>query len=79
MAKYGICEEGAEKIAAFVGKVSGLIKIGSIYIKPSTDGTLGSLGAEGKLGVRGIRAGLHAIIGFSVGIEWGYVDQLQCE
>ncbi len=55
------------------------MKIGSIYLKPSAGGTLGSFGAEGKLGLRGIRFGLHAIVGFAAGFEWGYVDELKCE
>jgi RHS repeat-associated protein len=71
--------EGAAKIAAYEVEADSIIKIGSIYLKPSAGGTLGSIGAEGKVGLRGIRIGLHAIVGFAAGLEWGYVDELKCE
>ncbi len=71
--------EATAKIAAFEGKVSGLIKIADIYIKLSGGGTLGSLGAEGKIGLRGVKAGLHALVGLALGVEWGFVDELSCK
>ncbi len=70
--------EATAKIAAFEGKASGLAKLGPIYLKGSIGGTLGSLGAEGKIGTRGIRAGLHALVGLAVGLEWGFVSELPC-
>ena len=63
--------EAAAKIAAIEGAVDGTVNVGSIYIKLSASGTLGSAGAEGKIGRNGIKVGLHAIVGGSAGIEWG--------
>lgn len=70
--------EAAAKIAAVEGQTTGLIHIGSIFLKGSLGGTLGSLGAEGKVGIRGLTIGLHALIGFAVGLEWGFVSDLPC-
>jgi RHS repeat-associated protein len=67
--------EAKAKIAAFEGKTVSKIRIGSIYIKGTLGGTLGSLGLEGQVGTRGIKIGLHAIIGATVGLEWGFVNK----
>ncbi len=68
--------EATAKIAAFEGKANGLIKIGSVFIKFSANGSLGSFGVEGKAGLRGVKVGVHVIIGAGAGIEWGFIDEL---
>jgi hypothetical protein len=68
--------EATAKIAAFEGKANGLIKVGSVYIKFSGNGSLGSFGVEGKAGLRGVKVGVHVIIGAGAGIEWGFIDEL---
>jgi hypothetical protein len=70
--------EASAKIAAYEGKARGLVQIGSIYFEGILGGTLGSLGAEGKIGTRGVKIGLHALLGFLVGFEWGFVSDLPC-
>jgi len=70
--------EAAAKIAAVEALTTGLIEIGPIYLKGSLGGTLGSLGAEGKVGIRGLKIGLHALMGLTVGLEWGFISNLPC-
>ena len=67
--------EGKAKIAAFEGKIVSDIRIGSIVIKGTLGGTLGSLGVEGKLGVGGAKLGFHALIGATVGVEWSFINK----
>jgi hypothetical protein len=67
--------EAKAKIAAFEGKVVSDVRIGSIYIRGTLGGTLGSYGLEGKAGTRGIKIGLHALIGATVGLEWGFLNK----
>ena len=59
------------KIAAFEGETSGIINIGGYYVKGTLGGSAGSAGYELKAGLGGVMAGLHAILGLTVGLEWG--------
>ena len=68
--------EATAKIAAFEAKANGLVKIGSVFIKFSGNGSLGSFGVEGKAGLRGVKVGVHLLIGAGAGVEWGFIDEL---
>jgi hypothetical protein len=66
--------EAKAKNAAFGGRTVSDIRIGSISIRGTLGGPLGSFGFEGKAGTRGIKIGLHALIGATDGLERGFVN-----
>jgi len=59
------------KVAALEGETSGTITISDYYLKGTLGGSAGSVGYELKIGPSGVKAGLHSILGVTLGIEWG--------
>jgi RHS repeat-associated protein len=64
--------EAALKVAAVEGELSGTINLPSLhYVRFTVSGSAASLGVEGKVGLKGVKFGLHTLLGGSLGVEWG--------